>query len=264
MKKQISITLTLIAALLQSACGDIGDNPAFGIDDSATGSTTSTASRVPSQTNFALLFSDFQLDAIDQDTRVFQEQSTDITVVVADKDGVPIENQLVNIATDWGLSEPSCITDADGRCTVGWTTSAFSDAFPNYLYFSYCVRVVAYTTGEEPFYDDNGNNVFDASDAASFYGNLFDFSNGYIDVPEPYFDRNRNGFFDDATDGVINTDSAGVDGHDAGDGLFNGADCDAGALCSPNTTTTIWTAGYIDLKDETVAAVPAAANTCTY
>ena len=261
MKKQISITLALIAALLQSACGDIGDNPAFGDGGSTSGTTAAT--HIASRTNFKIEFSEWALDAIDANTGSTEETSTEIIVSVGDNEGVPIEGQVVQIRKEWGtLSASACVTDSTGECSVTWTTSDFQLA-PD----TNCVSVVAYTTGEEAYVETNINdNTLDPIDAASTRGNTAPYSLGFWDMGEPYLDHNYDGFYN-AADGDINIDINGNYINDPADTLFNGANCTAtdNQCTSTATTTTIWDANHIDLRDEgkiLPVATPPADNVC--
>jgi len=254
--KKILLPTILALSLSQLSCVS-GEEPAFGAGEEIEPSDTGVVYRQ----NFTLLFSNFALTAFDPDDYSFKESSTDINIFIADRAGAPIEGRTVNIRADWGIASPSCTTDSSGKCTVTWTTADPNDSFPNYLSDTYCVRIVAYTTGEEAFHDENGNGVLDTTDEVSALGNAGNFTNGFFDMSEPFFDRDNDNTFTAGYDGPINTNPAGIAGFDAGDGEFNGTNCTS-SFCSANTTTVIWNESYIDLKDETNADPAAASNTC--
>ncbi|MDH5394067.1 MAG: Ig-like domain-containing protein, partial [Gammaproteobacteria bacterium] len=183
MKRKLLLTTSLIAALLQVSCGDIGDEPAFGtVDDT----TQASATNIVSAKNFFVLFTEPQLTAFDPDTNSFIESTSDITVTAADRDNVVIEGVLVHIEADWGiLSADSCTTNANGSCTVTWTTSdpdlaprdcTEVDCSTTSTSLSYRATIVVYTTGEEAFVDANDNGTYD--DGESF-----------TDLDEPFFER---------------------------------------------------------------------------
>ncbi|MDH5518148.1 MAG: Ig-like domain-containing protein [Gammaproteobacteria bacterium] len=257
MKKQISITLALIAALLQSACGDIGDNPAFSDGNTAGGITAATG--IPAIENFRLTFEDgWAMTLIDPDnTQTFTHGTNTLVAHAFDRNGIPVSNATINFALEWGQFPDgisSCITDSTGTCTVQWGTSAIENR-P----LDNCVRIVAYTFGEESFRDSNGNGIFDDADTTAAFANTEGFVNGFIDLPEPFFDVDDDGVFISANDKII----TGFGLHDAGDGNYNGsATCSTTNFCSTTQTTIIWDGSHIDFKDETTATVPAATNTC--
>lgn len=250
MKQLIIATSLISASLLMNACTVNEENGGI------SGGGGSSTIGVVSHTNFTLLFGDWALQAFDPDAYSFTESNTDINVHAADRDGLPISGQTIYIRTEWGvLSAGSCVTNAAGDCSVTWTTSN-----PALVPGNYCSRVVAYTTGEEAYFETNINDgTFDSTDAVSLAGNTAPYNNGFIDLSEPYYDTNQTGSHDSWE---VFLDVNGNGSFNAGDGLYNGSNCSATGFCSATTSTTIWLGSYIDLKDETKAATPAANNTC--
>lgn len=260
MKKLLLPVFVFGLSIMQISC-DTGEEPAFGI---GTGTTDASATGIVSRTNFTLLFSEFALDVFDANTGAFQETSTEINIHTGDRKGLPVSNQVVQVRVQWGvLSSNACTTDVDGNCAVTWTTSDQTLAPLDTL----CVRVVAYTTGEEAYFETNINDsTLDPTDAASAGGNTFPYSLGFWDMSEPYFDHNHDGSYSLAN-GDINIDLNGNGVNDAADTLFNGASCTAtdNQCTTTATTTTIWNESYIDLLDEskiTPASTPPLTNIC--
>lgn len=256
MKKHLSLTLTLMAALLQVSCGDIGDEPAFG--DGGPGAGTVSTVGIPAVENFRIdLGEGYAMTVFDaDDPRIYSPDETNSLIVTAyDHSGAPVSNLTVNFSAEWGVlpGGTSCVTDTSGTCSVAW---AISD--PSTVPTDYCVRVVAYTTGEESYYDSNGNNIFDNLDT-TFAGIPTPFVNGFLDVPDPYYDTNGDSVYTFGTDIPV----PGFGTHTPADGQYNGSQtCTTTSLCSTTNTITIWDDTYMDLKDETTATVPAASNTC--
>ena len=250
MKKILLLTTLLGASVLQTACDLGADTPAFG-----TGGAAASETGVPAVENFRVDLGDgFAMTIIDPDTGAYTPADNTLVISAFDSSGAPVDGITVNFAIEWGVfpEGTSCVTSG-GTCSVAWSIATINTA-PS----DSCVRIVAYTTGEESFYDGNGNNTFDDFDTTSGLFNL-PFVDGFIDVAEPYFDTNWDGIYTLGTD--IPIPSFGS--HDAGDGNYNGASsCTTTNFCSSTTSVTIWDTTYIDLKDETTATVPALTNDC--
>ena len=252
MKKILYITTLIATSLLQSACE--GDGNAFG-----TGSTSPDATGVPAIENFSVTIGGgFQIEVFNPDTYSYDASKTSTLIATAfDRNGAPVKSAVINFATEWGTlpDGSTCTTDETGTCSVSWAVSNPGIFTPP---TDYCTGIVAYTTGEESFFDSDGDNVFDDDDVVSATQPA-SYTSGFYDMTDPYFDTDWNGSY------VFNTDIpvAGFGTHTAGDGVYNGsATCTTTNFCSATKTITIWDDSYIDLKDETTKATPDAANTC--
>lgn len=194
-----------------------------------------------SHANFSVLVSDVAPTVIDPMTNVFTKTDVEVTVFIGDRrNQVLTDSHTIFFATEYGLIEPSCVT-SEGFCTVTW--SAIKRPVVGGPGDDGDTTIVAYTTGEEAFSDNNGNNLFDDGDT---------FSNT-DDLEEPFVDFNDNGSFDSNADIIIDTvngnDLTGSNGvHDINDGFFNGGGCTHSSLCSTVVTSpVIWDAVEIRL-----------------
>jgi hypothetical protein len=181
-----------------------------------------------SQKNLSILSEDVQPPIFDPLTGTATDTSLTITVKIGDRNNQLLTDpHTIFFATEWGLIEPSCVTE-DGICTVTWQTS-FGGPNP----VNNRTTITAWTLGEESFTDTNGNGVFDDADTT------------FDDREEPFIDVNESNSFDTG-EGVIDVvngnDTTGANGvHDIGDSLLNSPSCTHSSLCSPRTTTYIWT-----------------------
>ncbi len=190
--------------------------------------------------NFSILFSEVDPTVIDPETGIFKETSVDVTAHIGDRNNETITNpHTIYFKSEYGLIEPSCVTDETGSCSVIWHAIKRPEAGgPGSDGYT---TIVAYTSGEESFTDNNGNGIFDDNDAGTFN-----------DLEEPYINLNlRSDLNDNIFDGndvVIDTvngnDLTGANGvHDIGDGLFNGGGCTHSSLCSSTVRNAmIWVA----------------------
>ena len=229
------IALIASSAVFVSGCDDDAwETPA---DDSDTDTPANTGTI--SQKNFSVLASDPQPPVIDPDTGV----RTDTTVQIIAKIG-DLNNQLLTdkhtvfFATEWGLIEPSCVTEG-GTCSVDWQTS-FATPMPA----GNLTVVTAYTLGEEAFVDLNGDGKFDDDDggpAAIFF-----------DQQEPFIDKNQDVIHQlgEPIIDVMNGNELGQNGvHDLGDGFLNSPNCEHSSLCSTVTSTIyIWNDIQLDMN----------------
>ncbi len=216
---------------LLTGCGESNDS------FTTSSITNSSKSGTVSQKNLSLLAEDVQPEIYDENG-----QATDTTLVMTVKVG-DSDNQLLTdphtifFATEWGLIEPSCVTE-NGTCTVNWQTSFGPGTVPA----DHLVTITAYTIGEEDYSDTNGNGVFDDNDQPfPASGNFF------TDRPEPFVDADRSGFASIFNSGdtiidVIDGNVLGENGaHDNGDGFLNSPNCEHSSLCSTvSPTTYIW------------------------
>ena len=223
------LTITLLTSSMYIAgCSD--DNSSF---ETPNLSETPTNAGTVSQKNFSLLAEDPQPQIYDATTGGATDTSLVMTVKVGDKDNQLLTDaHTVYFATEWGLIEPSCVTE-EGTCTVTWQTSFGPDptgASSSNAPADHQVTITAYTLGEEDFSDTNGNSLFDDDDTA-FPGT----ADLFIDREEPFVDANRDGVFNsgDTIIDVINGNVLGTNSaHDTGDGFLNSNNCTHSSLCS--------------------------------
>jgi len=144
-----------------------------------------------------------------------------VTVRLADRYNNPVpDGTAVSFNTEGGSIESSCLTVSSetqsGFCEVTWTSA--NPRPPNGR-----VTVLATATGEETFYDENGNGIFDAGDT------------DWDDIPEIYRDDDENGIFEPGIgkDGFF-FDFDNSQSYSLADGEFNGILCgDAGRCEGP-------------------------------
>jgi len=239
MNNRFLTTATLIATstFFVSGCSD--DSPFE--TPPAEGDTPLNAGIV-SQKNLSLLASDPQ-PKIFNDTGGAVDTELTMTVKIGDsKNQLLTDAHTVFFATEWGLIDPSCVTE-NGICTVTWQTSfapdpsggAGSTAPADHL-----VTIVAYTDGEESFVDANGNGKFDDLDTV------------FYDREEPFVDADLDGTFnagDTLIDVINGNDTSGINGvHDIGDTFLNSPNCIHSSLCSTvKNTSSIWVDIEIDM-----------------
>ena len=237
-----TITLLASSAIFISGCDDTSS-----FETPNTNTDTTLNSGVISQKNFTILSSDLTPSIFADpalDTFTFTE--LDITVRIGDRNNqVLTDAHTVYFKTEWGLIQPSCVTE-NGTCSVTWQTSS-GDTAPN----DHKNTIMAYSIGEESFTDVNGDAIFDDNDNAT---------PSFSDIEEPFVDSNRNRMYDAGepiTDVVNGNDATGENGeHDFGDTFFNGNGCTHTSLCSENfKTISVWDDVQINM-DGPPAAVP--------
>jgi hypothetical protein len=226
-----------IAPLLASSTlflpGCSEDNSSF---ETPNLSDAPTNSGIVSQKNFSILAEDTQPTVFDPATGTATDTSLVITVKVGDRDNQLLtDSHTVFFATEWGLIEPSCVTE-NGTCTVTWQTSFGVNNGAPTAPADLLNTITAWTLGEENFSDTNGDGIFNDPES------VFD------DREEPYVDA-------DTTDGAFNAgagdriidvpngnDVTGANGvHDTGDTFLNSPSCQHTSLCSTVMNTTyIW------------------------
>jgi hypothetical protein len=216
----LAITL-LASSMCLAGCSE--DNSSF---ETPNTSDTPINSGTVSQNNFTILAENLEPQIFaDPASNVFTYTELTITVRIGDRKNQRLTDEhTVFFKTEWGLIDPSCVTE-DGFCTVKWSTSSGSEAPTDHKN-----TIMAYTLGEESFTDVNGNAIFDDNDNAT---------PSFEDIEEPFVDSNRNGIHDsgeqivDVVNG--NDPTAPTNGlHDIGDTFFNGEGCTHSSLCSIN------------------------------
>jgi hypothetical protein len=141
-----------------------------------TSKNLTVASGPPSQSNFSLSVSVFNIEGWNVDG-----SSTSLTVRVADRQGNPVpDGTVINFTTEGGQVVPSCATTkASGiaQCTVAFISQNPRPAGGR-------VSVLAYAEGLKQFTDANGNNAYDPGTDTIF------------DQGDAYRDDNENGSYD--------------------------------------------------------------------
>jgi len=246
---------SIIASCTLFAVGCSEDNSSF--ETPAAAGDTPLNDGLISQNNFTILFSEPTPKYYDPETGSYSAVTSDISVQIGDN-----KNQLITgshtifFRTEWGLIDPSCVTE-NGGCSVTWRSGS-----PDTMPADFFNAIVAYTsTGQESFGDVNGNGLFDD-------GDIFD-TDIFSDVEEPFINVDGSftyidGIYQDtytAGDIIIDTIN-GVDltganeTHDDGDTLYNGPKCSHTVLCSTTrTTVTVWESGEIWLNGGAIVSV---------
>ena len=238
MKQLKIITVPLIASvLLISGCSDNTQSA-----NSLGGETNNGGSLGDSQptgkinaAGFYVLYDPAVPQVFDSEL-AYQQQQVTVTVYAEDiNDLVEVNGQTVNFRTEWGawLNERDSCVLSNGQCSVTWRSGA-PDTAPQ----DCRVAITAWTVGEESFFDENDNNLFDSSETL-------------YDMEEPFLDINSNGNFDGALstfEGVGELiDIKDFDGrsgkdtvHDVADGKYTGTLCASGnTSCSGRTSMII-------------------------
>lgn len=155
-----------------SLSAQLVDNPLI----TAASAGLSVNSGQPVQNFFSLSASTFNIEGW-----TYDNQSTDINLLVADRLGQPVPaGTPISFVTEGGQVTASCSVVIDSNNKSGCTVSLISQAFRP---ANGRVTVLAYTEGEEAFVDANGNNRFDQGE--TFY-----------DMGQPFLDIDENGVFD--------------------------------------------------------------------
>jgi hypothetical protein len=233
---KVSYCITLLAFL--SGCGNSNNGFTAGNGSGAVGSGGGTLATTPtgvgSQKNLVMTIESIS-SLFDSTGLPGPQKTVTITGSVADRNGLPIPGgQTLYFDADWGTFPvgKTCVTDAEGICTVQWQSGNAGEVATDHL-----VYFVIYTLGEEEFFDNNGNTVFDDGDS-------FTPAN---DLPEPFIDCNHTGAYDAGLDIPIDINA---NGYTLNDSLWNGPDCQHSSLCSGTTQIYIWQGGYMDASAE--------------
>lgn len=172
--------------------------------------------------------------------RGFDFDGTQVTVTlrVSDRNNNPVpEGTAIAFRTEGGDIVSQCFTSTLGLCSVTWESqdprpAAHDPACTNGTDAA-CAgglragrsTILATVEGEETFTDLNANGVFDDGDT-------------FTDLGEAFFDKNENGVRDAAFEEYVEFN--GVAGFQAaGDGKYNGLQCQHSTLCSDNKTVTV-------------------------
>lgn len=243
-KTIFSAGLLISSIGLMSGCSDEADSATTAgtgasTENGSLGDSTPTG-RITAD-GFHFLFDPPVPEAFDSEGN-FTLQSVVITAFADDVNDLgEVSGQTVNFKAEWGswLEERDSCVLSNGTCSVTWQTGA-RDSAPG----SCRVAITAWTTGEETFFDANGNGLFEASDNAVI---------PFTDLEEPFLDIDDSNTFDGSIStaelvgeliDIINFDGttpgARSGDHDSANGLYDGSLCAAGnALCNPARTAMI-------------------------
>ena len=230
MKTKLTLlSCTLITALLSGCAGDespyskgagssssnviSASNFSIGLDPPNPGVLSLTPVPAPDATSVACSTL----------TGVNGATTSKIVITAADKDNALVNSGTVYIKVQWGTLDSSQCELVNGQCSVTWNSMTNIDKLTDTSdYDCYDLStgtldiansITAWTYGEESFVDNDGDNML--SDAET-----------YIDIEEPYLDRNDNNTFDAASDNII--DVTVVNGlHDPASTDYNGPNCDS-------------------------------------
>lgn len=181
--------------------------------------------------SFSLTAECFNLEAFDYDG-----VTTGINIRLADRFNNPVpEGTAVAFTTEEGSIDGQCFVDATGACSVEWRSQGVRPGDGR-------TTVLAVATGEESFFDANGDGVHqDGEQQASTQ-----------DLPEAFLDRDEDGTYDAlgfngngrqtpnrpatdiAADSNVDFNSNNV--HDSASGAFTGLLCESGCD-DPNNGT---------------------------
>ncbi|OPX55229.1 hypothetical protein SAMN02745127_02178 [Oceanospirillum multiglobuliferum] len=143
--------------------------------------------------------------------------AVDVTVSASDINNGPVANgNVISFISSAGqiqkeLGQIASCTIEEGDCTVKWESGP---PYPNKE--EPTAFVMAYTTGEEDFIDNNSNGVFDIGET-------------YTSLPEPYIDLNRDNTRNDG-ETFIDQNNNGVWDDVYNDQKYRGAHCSNDAL----------------------------------
>jgi hypothetical protein len=160
-----------------------------------------------------------------------------ISIIATDMFGnAPMDGSRVSFVSPYsGIVTNFCELN-EGGCSVTWRSQGPRG--------NYQAVVLAYMDGAEEFTDLNGNSVFDAGD-----NNLF------VDLPEPFADRNHNGIHDPG-EFFFDANKNGV--WDNGNGVWDGPCLTAlnpVALCPGNKSIAIFDQVTIVMSTNTVRII---------
>ena len=173
--------------------------------------------------SFSLTAECFNLEAFD-----FDGVETQVNIRLADRFNNPVpEGTAVAFTTEEGSIDGQCFVDTTGACSVTWRSQGVRPDDGR-------TTVLATATGEESFFDTNGDGVHQDGEQ----------NRPAQDLEEAFLDRDEDGVFDAngfgangrqtenrpfteiASDSNVDFDSNGV--HDAASGSFTGLLCESG------------------------------------
>ncbi|HET7930999.1 MAG TPA: hypothetical protein VFL63_06390, partial [Rhodanobacteraceae bacterium] len=188
----------------------------------AQSSALTISTGIPTQASFSISAGTLNLEAYNEDG-----VTDPITVHLADRFNNPVpDGTAVAFTTDGGQIEQGCTTVA-GTCSVAWTsanprpgdTSTGSTVTPVH---PGRVAILAYAVGEESFFDNNGNGVFDDGDT-------------FTDIPEIFEDADEDGVYTTGLDPFFfDFDKSGT--YTTADSKWEGLLCQDSSRCGGSNT----------------------------
>jgi hypothetical protein len=220
------LLLTLLSVLVLTGCpkqsgtsGGGGGGGGGGTDPDPNLPTTG----IPDLDSMSLSVAQSSIEGFDRDN-----VTTTITVSLADRlNQDTVDGTEVFFSSEAGRIDQSC-TVQDGTCTVTLSSSGDRTGIPDGL-----VTILAWTTGNESFLDQNSDGLY--SD-----GDFFNDDPSRLDLAEPFLDKNFDGTYDAGSDEFSGTDFNGNGVHDGPDGKYNGVFCSHSTDCSTNQYLFIW------------------------
>jgi len=184
--------------------------------------TVSTA--IPDQNSFSLAAETYNPEAWNIDGVIVP-----LTVLAADRFNnlVPDDTAIV-FTTELGAIVAQCLT-IDGGCTVNWRSQAPRTSPDNNPLDTGRTTILAHAIGEESFYDDDGDGVFDGNTVCTDPPAAG--ADCYFDLPEAWLDNNENGVRNSPTEPYVDFDSDNT--YDGANGEWNGIVC-GGEDCEAN------------------------------
>lgn len=189
----------------------------------ATSSALTISTGIPTQSNFSISAGTLNLEAYNVDG-----VTDPITVHLADRFNNPVpDGTAVTFTTDGGQIGGQCLTVA-GTCSVTWTSAdprpgdpaTGSNVTPLH---PGRVAILAYAVGEETFFDNNGNGIFDDGDT-------------FTDIPEIFEDANEDGVYTTGLDPFFyDFDKNGA--YTSADHKWEGLLCADSSRCAARSTT---------------------------
>ncbi|MBD1390794.1 hypothetical protein IC617_15285 [Neiella sp. HB171785] len=156
---------------------------------------------LPDADSFSLSF-----DVHNPESWDFDGEEVTVTIRAADHFNNPVsDGTSISFVAEGGAIEPSCETSG-GVCSVVWRSQ-------NFRPLNARATILAYAEGEESFYDNNGNGLFEHTQ---------DSFTGQYDIGEAYRDDDEDGIYNN-NDQHIDRDLNGA--YDGPDGIYNGQLC---------------------------------------
>lgn len=187
--------------------------------------TVSTA--IADQNSFSLSASDYNPEAWS-----FDGVEVVLTVLAADRFNnlVPDDTAII-FTTELGAVVAHCLTE-NGGCSTTWRSQAPRTNSDNEPFDTGRSTILAHAIGEESFYDDDGNGVFDGTQACPpLPAKPPAGADCFYDLPEAWLDKNENGVRESPTEPFVDFNSNGV--YDPANGEWDGIVCGGGA-CTAN------------------------------
>lgn len=204
------VSVTVRSGTIHTAVRVTATTTRDGVTISSQSELLAITTGIPDQDSFSLSAECFNVEGLNIDGT-----EVPVTLRAADRFNNPVpDGTAIAFSTEGGAIVGSCGT-VDGACSVTWTSQnprplsfGSSDNGPR----AGRSTVQATAIGEESFTDSDGDGLFDGSEA-------------FDDIAEPFIDINGDGIRQ-TNEGFLDFNSSGS--FDGPDGEFNGLLCDAG------------------------------------